>query len=309
MLRVIVIAVALIGAPEAAAQSAAAADLPIAPKPLTRVMPVYPPQAYYEGLTGVAAAELTIDDDGAVQQVRLISESPLDMGFGAAALESVKDWTFPQGREGRYRVRVVFVPEPTDLTPEEIALGPAIQPVPISRMKLKYPQLAIEAEMNGDVKSVLIIGETGDVLKVRIVEETPTGYGFAKAAETALKTWKFQPGNPGFYTVTQRYRLGDPITPPDLAYLPEDLKPAPEPSTRTEPSYPEAALRAGQQGDAEIAIYVNDNGKVTNAAILSETPEGHAFGGAALKAVIRWRFRDTPPGFYRVAVPFRLPQQ
>jgi TonB family protein len=38
-----------------------------------------------------------------------------------------------------------------------------------------------------------LISENGDVLQVVVTESQATGYGLEKAAETAVRKWKFKP--------------------------------------------------------------------------------------------------------------------
>jgi protein TonB len=56
--------------------------------------------------------------------------------------------------------------------------------------------------------------------------------------------------------------------------------------------YPEAALRRGVQGQAQITCVVTARGAVVNCRAVSETPEGQGFGAAAVR-LARY-FRMSP---------------
>ena len=66
-------------------------------------------------------------------------------------------------------------------------------------------------------------------------------------------------------------------------------RPTPEEMSR---HYPEAALRRGLQGQAQITCVVTARGAVVNCRAVSETPEGQGFGAAAVR-LARY-FRMSP---------------
>ena len=68
-----------------------------APVLLQRVNPVYPENARKEGITGVVVVEATIDETGAVRDVRVI-ESPHE-ALAQAATDAVRQWRFEPARD------------------------------------------------------------------------------------------------------------------------------------------------------------------------------------------------------------------
>ena len=56
------------------------------------------------------------------------------------------------------------------------------------------------------------------------------------------------------------------------------------------PYYPGMAARRGQEGQAEVRLTVDRAGRVIDAVINKESPDGFGFGEAALQAVEQWRF-------------------
>jgi len=100
-------------------------------------------------------------------------------------------------------------PSPTGLPPQEPSSAPAdekpspgelvplnevsIPPVLIKRIDPKYPSQAFSLGVSGTVTVNALISETGDVVRTEILKGIKGGYGFEKAAETAVKQWKYRP--------------------------------------------------------------------------------------------------------------------
>ncbi len=99
------------------------------------------------------------------------------------------------------------------------------------------------------------------------------------------------PGIPG--------SLGDPAEPGQEVLLPgigEVTEPSILESSRALPRYPEAARRAGVQGQVILQAVINADGSVGSVQVLRETPPRIGFGAAAMEAVSKWRYR---PGTLR----------
>jgi len=85
---------------------------------------------------------------------------------------------------------VVEKPKPGDLFPlDKVSVPPTL----IKRLNPKYPLQAFNMGISGVVTVNVLISETGDVLRTEILKGIKGGYGFEKAAETALRQWKFRP--------------------------------------------------------------------------------------------------------------------
>lgn len=82
------------------------------PTVLERVQPEYPMEARKAGLEGSVVLELTVGEDGILQDVRV--KRPLEMGLTESAVEAVRQWRFsPATIEGRavpfvYHVQIKF---------------------------------------------------------------------------------------------------------------------------------------------------------------------------------------------------------
>ena len=68
-----------------------------------------------------------------------------------------------------------------------------IQPALVKRIEPKYPPLALNMGLSGTVTVNSLISETGDVVRTEILKGIKGGHGFERAAEVAIKQWKFRP--------------------------------------------------------------------------------------------------------------------
>ncbi|WP_414695261.1 TonB family protein [Phenylobacterium sp.] len=85
-----------------------------------------------------------------------------------------------------------------------------------------------------------------------------------------------------------------------------------KPSTR---NYPEAALRRGLGGTAEVLCTVTSSGELQGCAVTSETPPGLGFGAAVLRMTAAYRIEskandgsDTVGRRFLVHMTFSLPR-
>ena len=61
------------------------------PKLMTRVVPVYPPEAKKAGIEGTVILAATIDGEGKVTQVKVLDSAP---GLDQAAVDAIKQWVY-----------------------------------------------------------------------------------------------------------------------------------------------------------------------------------------------------------------------
>jgi TonB family protein len=67
------------------------------------------------------------------------------------------------------------------------------QPIVIRRVDPVYPPYAQNLKVEGDIAVSALISEYGDVLQVNVVRGIPGNLGFERAAQNAVKQWKFKP--------------------------------------------------------------------------------------------------------------------
>jgi TonB family protein len=76
------------------------------PQVVSRVDPLYPPEARAERVQGIVIIEALIGEDGLIRDVKLLKDLPY--GMGQAAVDAVRQWTFvPATKDGKV-VPVVF---------------------------------------------------------------------------------------------------------------------------------------------------------------------------------------------------------
>lgn len=87
-------------------------------------------------------------------------------------------------------------------------VGPAAAaPRPTYRAPVVYPTRAEIAERNGVAVVEILVAAGGAVTDVRLIDETPGGYGFGDAAMKSVRQWRFETAAPGVYRVTVRFEL------------------------------------------------------------------------------------------------------
>jgi protein TonB len=100
----------------------------------------------------------------------------------------------------------VVLPPPTASPQTAAAKTPAVKegdlvpldqvdspPTVIKRIEPRYPPLALNMGLGGTVTVNTLISETGDVVRTEILQGIKGGYGFERAAESAIRQWKFNP--------------------------------------------------------------------------------------------------------------------
>ena len=83
-----------------------------------------------------------------------------------------------------------------------------IQPQVLKAAEPAYPPAALSMRKAGSVTVNALVSETGDVLQTAVVRGVNGALGFNKAAETAVRKWKFSPAEKGGVKV----RVWKPIT-------------------------------------------------------------------------------------------------
>jgi len=78
-----------------------------APKVETKVLPLYPSEAASQHVHGDVTMDVTLNDDGTVQEVKVIEGDPL---LDNAATDAVKQWKYrPLTVRGKLVKRIVVV--------------------------------------------------------------------------------------------------------------------------------------------------------------------------------------------------------
>lgn len=68
-----------------------------------------------------------------------------------------------------------------------------VPPVLVKKVEPKYPPVALNMSIEGNVTVNALISETGEVIRTEILKVASGDYGFERAAENAVKQWLFKP--------------------------------------------------------------------------------------------------------------------
>lgn len=77
----------------------------------------------------------------------------------------------------------------------------------LERVEPDYPGRARRNGIDGSVEAEFLVGRDGSVRDIRIVEETPRGASFGKAAREAIAQWRFEPFRQGEEAIDRRVRV------------------------------------------------------------------------------------------------------
>ena len=186
------------------------------PPPLVSAPPpIYPPQARASGVEGNVLLRAVIGTDGSVIQLSVISGDSL---LAQAAIDAVKQWKYQpmllddQPVEVDMTITVPFKlgdssPDPQtpppegaptstsrndiSATPAPVQLAPGVQAAKLINQPMPvYPKAARRKKIQGDVVLYAIIDTDGSVESLTIISGDPT---LVKAAEDAVRQWKYQP--------------------------------------------------------------------------------------------------------------------
>lgn len=206
-------------------------------------------------------------------------------------------------------------PTPSQTQPQaESAASPTTgaSPIPADSTQLEvittpqpdYPLEAAAKGLQGKVWIQLHISENGDVESTEIVSGDPI---LAKAAEIAMKQWKFKPfikaGKPVKvsrkvpYEFILKGKVGDPcatveaVSAMNLAHHQLRISQAVAEHSivrRVEPEYPVLARIKHLQGTVILDVVIGEDGRVSQLKALCGPPE---LVPASMDAVRQWRYR------------------
>jgi TonB family protein len=200
-----------------------------APKLVTRVNPVYPPEAKKAGIQGIVVLRATIEKDGSVSNLLALSGPPK---LVKAALEAVRQWRYePMEKAVTTDVTINFtlaedggnaprsgviggVPGgvrggvvggviegvsggviggvPGGVSGGVYTIGDGVSaPIAIYKPDPGYTEAARVAKLEGYVVLSVVVGADGVVTDVNVVQ--PSDKGLTENAVETVKTWKFKP--------------------------------------------------------------------------------------------------------------------
>lgn len=290
--------------------------------------PVYPKFLEFRRLTGSVELVLGVNEQGRVDGVEILRSSHPD--FLGAALETVAGWEFEPARSGRLPLpgrkqavlqfsvidgetgletkvdwlerNGIFLREPPATKTQGYF---DVSPVAVAMVDPVYPHELRQTGTAGGARVNFSVDSRGLVTNVAVAEATNPECGAAVAA--AIAAWRFQPlrrngeitiadfsftwkfAAPGADSADQRLLAG--LARGEKATNPRELDRPLRPLFLRAPVYPAAFADSGLQGEADIDVMIDREGRVRLPRIAAASkPE---FGWAAATAVSQWFF-ETP---------------
>jgi len=277
------------------------------------LMMVFPSEAYRRGKSGEARIHCKVSRQGALYECRILSESPADMGFGAAAIALAPQFQMkPATVDGQAVVNTVNIPirftapppgigtrvpgAPHFMRTKRFLASPSWAEAPTYDETVgAYPPRAREEGVGGSATVDCDITADLGLHRCNVIAEEPRGKGFGRAATQLADHFRVNaPADPSvdLRGVGTQYRV---------TFATEMLAEGPrligKPQWTALPTgqamigaYP-AAARAAKAGTARVQMrcMIAGDGGATACALVSETPEGLGFGDAALSLAPHFR--------------------
>ncbi|PLR27781.1 hypothetical protein SGCZBJ_05340 [Caulobacter zeae] len=270
-------------------------------------------------VTGDAEVECVVADKGALADCKVLSEYPMNRGFGAAAL----------GLADRYKVKVKdeagasSIGRKVSYSLEFLAPGDAnpnwVRKPTGQDLAGVFPVAAVKAGKDGRAVIRCRVTTEGFLDRCAVLSESPAGLGFGHSALALAPQFLMSPkiragqrvetevtvpinwaglAEGGFASVSKERLILDPPwkSAPSLAQV--------------EAAWPKAA--AGEDnGQAALRCGIKESGALDDCEVISELPKGKGFGKAALGLADHFKVSIGPGDakmvkLIHVDVPFRF---
>jgi TonB family protein len=266
---------------------------------------IYPPAAKKAGIQGNVRLRVTIDKDGSVMDIRVLSGHPQ---LVKASLEAVSQWRYAPSNEDRVTIVTINFtlgkggaapsahPAAKDLPPFGT---PALKP--LSAVRPVYPPAAKSAGIQGGVTLRATVEKDGSVSHLEILTGDPQ---LGQAAIDAMRQWRYPPMEKTaitdvtlYFTLPKGDNTDNAVTPPMAIYKPE-------------PGYTKEARAAKLQGTVHLQVTVAADGTVSDVKVTKPFDKG--LDASAVQTVRTWKFLPATkagkpvPFTAMVEVSFRL---
>jgi protein TonB len=288
--------------------------------------PVWPQKALETGVSGRASIRCTVTVTGLLTACKVLSETPVDYGFGAAALLASPSFLFkPATHNGVPIVSTAIIPVNFSNPNGQDAYGDPISVIPwypwlkapsAADVSAAYPAAAVAKAPHGHV--VLRCGfnkRDATLTSCEAVTEAPLGKGFARSALALSKQFQGRPGLLPPQKLGATYiNLAIDFQPPSLQnrYINQPdwtrtLNPA-----HAAALFPARAVDAKLvKGQATVDCLIDEVGGLTQCQVAREAPTGLDFGLSAITAaqamrVNLWTRDGAPTPGAHIRLPMTL---
>ena len=196
-----------------------------------------------------------------------------------------------------------------------VRLAGGERPKSVRKVDPVYPAEAKQRRLQGGVRVEAVLGKDGKVKSARAVGSPDPLLG--EAALDAVRQWEYEPYVSAsgcrevLFTVTMRFALQDGgEKAPGAAPTRLETSQRPTLVKKVLPVYPEEAKQAGVQGAVVLEVRTDEQGKVKDLRVSSDTPE--VLNQAAMDAVRQWEYEPfvkdgkAVPVAFTVTVTFAL---
>jgi TonB family protein len=251
-------------------------------QPVKQAWPVLPLSAKLAHLQGRVSLSVSIDKDGSVSNIQVLSGGP---PFVEPALKAVRQWRYAPSKDVHVTVETIFFTRR-----REDAAPPALKP--LTAVRPVYPPEAKEAGIEGRVTLRATVEKDGSVSNLETLAGDPQ---FAQAAKEAVRQWRYEPmEKPAVTDVILGFTLvrGDS----------DNLFMSPMAIYKPDPPYTKKARAAKLQGTVQLQVRVGVDGTVSDVKVVK--PLGKGLDESAVQTVMTWKFlpalKDGKP------IPFKL---
>lgn len=290
---------------------------------------VYPTKAMETAKSGRAVIHCQVTIEGFLERCQVVSESPADYGFGAAALQLAPQFRLsPKIRGGRpVAGGEVSIPllwdmsgarpgSLNDVGSRSLMLDPPWTVAPsFAQVQAAWPEDA-KGEASGQAALRCSVTTDGLLKACDVISEAPRGKGFGKAAKSLVRDFKINVRPEDFKVVRDLnidvpFRFRDPAL-PDSRKLTSPRWTVTLTTAGMDSVYPAAAMKANiASGLGVIGCTVDATGHLVDCQVKREEPAGLDFGAAAMEAAKLMAMNpwtkegDTVEGL-RITLPIRF---
>jgi TonB family protein len=299
-----------------------------------QLLAVWPHQALERGVDGKAVISCSVSVQGGLYDCKVVSETPPQMGFGAAAIALTPQFLMTPKLHDGVPVTGGVVTIPINFSGlgggvgSHVRGGPAFDTIRMfssvpwleaptyAQVVAAYPAKARDAKVGGHATLNCRFDGQGRLTDCDVLTEDPAGMGFGKAARSLVRDFmaprtddagaslKGAGTQIAFTFAPQMLNEGVPVIgKPHWARLPE--------ASSMAAAYPPAAVAAHVlSGHVTLSCMVGTAGRLSDCSVERQDPAGMGFDKAALALstdfqVSIWTSEGLPTVGGRIGVPLR----